>query len=273
MPIVAALQMTSTPDLSQNLAIAADLLAQAAAANAKLAVLPEMFAIMAEEGAHMGLAEEYLHGPIQDFLSTQAKKNNLWIVGGTIPIKSHLDVRSRAACIVYNEKGHTVARYDKIHLFDVSVVKHQEEYRESNTISPGDRLVVLETPIGKLGLAVCYDLRFPELFRALLDKGAEVIAVPAAFTAKTGSDHWEILTRCRAVENLYYAVYACQTGTHYANRMTYGHSRVVDPWGKILHQVDTKPGLICADIDLDYMKQLREDFPALIHRRLVSIGE
>ena len=271
MPIAAAIQLNSTSDLHRNLAMTAELIAQAVKTGAQLVVLPEMFPLMAaDEKAKVRIKESFGQGLIQDFLAEQAQKNNTWIVGGTIPIKAQGEHHIRAACIVYDNQGKAVARYDKIHLFDVSIEKGQEIYKESDTTEPGDELVVIDTPIGKLGLAVCYDLRFPELFRELLSKGAEVIAVPAAFTFKTGKAHWDILTRSRSIENLCYAIYACQSGMHSPNRKTYGHSMIVDPWGKVISQLSEDVGFLSGDIDLNYLRELRQHFPATQHRRVLE---
>jgi len=269
MPQIAAIQMTSTPDLKRNLEMAAFFIKQAAINGANLVVLPENFPLMgANDDAKLAIKETFGGGPIQDFLASQARQHKIWIVAGTIPIQTEQEPRARAACIVYNDQGQPVARYDKIHLFDVRVTPGSEEYRESDSIAPGDQVTLIETPIGKLGLAVCYDLRFPELFRALVNQGAEVIAVPSAFTVKTGIAHWEVLARSRAIENLVYGVYAGQTGAHSASRSTYGHSMIVDPWGKILQQLGGECGTISAEIDLDYLRELRQNLPVLDHRRL-----
>lgn len=270
MSIVSAIQMTSTPDLKQNLLLAARLIQQAVAAGAELLVLPEMFPVMgADEEAKISISEPSGCGPIQDFLSTQAQKNKVWIVGGTIPIQIAEDkTRVRAACMVYNSQGEMVARYDKMHLFDACLTPGSEEYKESAWIAPGEHLIVIETPVGKLGLAVCYDMRFPELFRALVNQGAEIIAVPAAFTFKTGVAHWEILARSRAIENLVYAIYANQTGAHSPTRTTYGHSMVIDPWGVIIGILEEENGVISAEISLDYLRALRKSLPALEHQRI-----
>lgn len=266
MTIVSAIQMTSTPDLQHNLAQAAILLAQAAGKGAQLAVLPEMFPQMGANNAEkITLAEEFGQGLIQDFIAEQARKNQLWIVGGTIPLITAGE-RVRAACLVYDADGVMRGRYDKIHLFDVIITKGQEEHRESAQIEPGEEVIVIDTPFGKLGLAICYDLRFPELFRALLDKGAEIIAVPAAFTEKTGRAHFEILSRCRALENFCYGIYACQTGIHSPTRTTHGHSMIVDPWGNILSQMTGDIGSISANVNIAHLHQLRRDFPAVDHR-------
>lgn len=270
MTLVSAIQMTSTPDLTHNLAVASDLIASAAHKGAKLMVLPEMFPVMgAEEMTKLALQETFGEGVIQDFLASQAKQHKVWIVSGTIPIKTTHPNKMRAACIVYNDQGHVAARYDKIHLFDVTITSGVETYCESQTFDPGNEIVMIDTPFGKLGLAVCYDLRFPELFRCLANKGAQIIAVPCAFTVKTGQDHWEALTRCRAIESLNYFIFACQTGQHSPQKhATYGHSRIVDPWGKVLSQIEEKTGIITATIDLQQQKTIRERFPALTHQRI-----
>lgn len=268
MPIVCAIQMTSTPDLKQNLLIAAQLIKQAAAAGADLLVLPEMFPFMGENEHLKIISEPFGVGLIQDFLSTQAQQNKVWIVGGTIPIQIKDETRVYSACIVYDAQGNSVARYNKIHLFDACLTHGIEEYKESVSIAPGKHLTVIETPVGKLGLAVCYDMRFPELFRALVNQGAEIIAVPAAFTMQTGIAHWEVLARSRAIENLVYAIYANQTGTHSAKRVTYGHSMIIDPWGKIISTLEEENGIILAKIDLDYLREVRKNLPALSHQRL-----
>jgi len=277
MPLASAIQMTSTADVQHNLNTAADLIRKAAKIGAKLVVLPEMFPIMgATPTAKLTIKETYGHGPIQDFLSQQAKLHHIWIVGGTIPIATADPERIRAACIVYNDQGIAVGRYDKIHLFDVTITGPHgsiEQHLESQTIEPGEQLTVIDTPIGKLGLAVCYDLRFPELFRGLLEKGAEIFAVPCAFTVKTGTAHWDVLARSRAIENLSYAIYACQTGKHSSTRTTYGHSMIVEPWGKVMNHLSEGAGFITADIDLEHLQEVREKFPSIHRRRLAQLSD
>jgi deaminated glutathione amidase len=269
MTLVSAVQMTSTFDVQQNLATAAGLIATASAQGARLVVLPEMFPLMgAEETKLLEIQEEYGAGVIQDFLSAQARQHKLWLGGGTLPIKTQDPNRARAACILYDDQGKPVSRYDKIHLFDVTVKPGIESYRESNTVSPGTEIVIADTPFGKLGLAVCYDIRFPELFRRLTNQGAEIIAVPCAFTVKTGQDHWDALTRCRAIESLSYFIFACQTGQHSQHKSTYGYSRIVNPWGKVLNQLDSGQGVITAEIDLEFQRSIRKQFPALEHQRI-----
>lgn len=267
---VAAIQMASGPNLSANLAEASKRIAQAAAGGAKLCVLPESFALMGmHDSDAFSVAESEGDGPIQAFLAEQAARHHLWLVGGTMPMATETPNRVRAACFLVNDQGQTVARYDKIHLFDVSLTENpQDRYRESETYQPGDEVVVADTPFGRLGMAVCYDLRFPELFRALVEKGAEIIALPAAFTALTGRAHWEVLVRARAIENLSFVIAAGQGGYHVNGRETYGDSMVVDPWGIILARHPRNAGVACAEIDLERLRGLRQNLPALTHRRI-----
>jgi predicted amidohydrolase len=274
MTIASAIQMTSTPDVNHNMRIVAELIYQAAIKKSKLVVLPEMFPMMgAEEKNKFEIAEIYGSEIIQNFLSEQARKNNIWIVGGTIPIATQDPHRVRAACIVYNEKGEAVARYDKMHLFDVCITEGVEEYLESLTVEPGDEITVLDSPIGKLGIAVCYDLRFPELFRNFFNQGVQVFVVPTAFTVKTGEAHWEVLARSRAIENLSYAIYACQTGSHSPTRTTYGHSMIVDPWGRVIAEMPKEVGIVSAEIDLSLVAKLRTEFPVGTHQRIFKTKE
>ena len=266
---VSALQMVSGADLDANLAVAAELLARAAAAGATLAVLPENFAFMGRrEADRLTAAEAPEDGPIQAFLAAQAREHGLWVVGGTIPVRVPDERRAAAACLVYDRHGTQCARYDKIHMFDVSIPGRAEEtYRESDNTLPGDRSVVVDTPCGRLGLAVCYDVRFPELFRTLADEGADLIALPAAFTRPTGRAHWEILLRARAIENQCYVIGAAQGGLHANGRQTHGDSMIVDPWGELLNRLGYGPGLITADLDPQRRTDLHRDFPVLTHRR------
>lgn len=265
---VAAIQMTSSGEVQKNLEEAQRLIQQAVDEKAKLIVLPENFALMGKTESDKLTASEALgNGRIQDFLSTQAKQHRIWIVGGTIPIKSsHQKVYN--TCLVYNDQGQQVACYHKIHLFDAQVKPGIEVYEESKTIEAGKEIVVLDTPIGRLGLAVCYDIRFPELFRLLAKQGAEIIAIPTAFTAKTGIAHWEVLTRARAIENFCYVIGSCQTGKHENGRETFGHSLIIDPWGTVLSCLPEKPGAITAEISLDRLREIRDNFPVHQHRRL-----
>ncbi|MBE0437984.1 MAG: carbon-nitrogen hydrolase family protein [Methylomicrobium sp.] len=265
----AAIQMASSPNVGANLLEADKLIGEAVNAGAKLVVLPENFALMGEnETDKLTIKEVDGNGPIQDFLASTAIKYKVWVVGGTIPLAGDNDNKVRAACLVYNDRGERVARYDKIHLFDVSVPDTEEEYRESNSIEPGHDPVVVDTPFGKLGLSVCYDLRFPELYRNLVAKGAEILLVPSAFTAQTGAAHWEVLLRARAIENLCYVIAPNQGGFHINGRKTFGHSMIVDPWGVVLGCHKNGGGFVCADIEHERLEKVRLSFPALQHRKI-----
>lgn len=266
---VAAIQMASGPNVNANLIEVSRLIGVAAQAGAQLVILPENFAIMGmTEQDKVRVREQDGSGPIQEFLAEQADKNNIWLVGGTVPLASSLDSKVRSACILYDDSGHSVARYDKTHLFDVHLVDSDENYVESETIEAGSRIVVVDTPFAKMGLAICYDLRFPELFRAMLDNGVELIVIPSAFTAITGKAHWEVLLRARAVENLCYVVAANQGGYHIGGRESYGDSMIINPWGQVLDRLSSGSGVVIADIDLAYLKSTRRNFPALDHRTL-----
>lgn len=268
---VAAVQMNSGPAVDANLERCADLLAEAAAAGARLVVLPENFSLMpVREEDRTAAAEIEDHGPVQAFLSSQAERLGVWLVGGTLPMRAQGGARVRASSLVYDQRGRRVARYDKIHLFDVEL-GNDEAYRESDAIEPGPvagNLVCLDTPAGRLGLSVCYDLRFPELYRGLSRVGAELFAVPSAFTATTGMAHWEQLVRARAIENLAYVIAPGQWGEHASGRRTHGHSLIVDPWGRILDCVESGDGVVTADVDREQLTSLRRRFPALHHRRI-----
>lgn len=269
---LAAVQMASGPQVAANLYEAGRLIQKAAAAGAQLVVLPENFACMPQmDEERLQVAEADGHGPIQDFLAEKAREHRVWIVGGTIPIRADDPRRLRAACLLIDDRGIRVARYDKIHLFDVKL-DNGEEYNESRVIEPGTTPVVAETPFGRLGLAVCYDLRFPELFRQLLDLGAELFAVPSAFTARTGRAHWEILVRARAVENLAYVVAAAQGGYHLNGRETYGDSMIVNPWGEVLDRLSRGSGVVLADLDRRFFDHTRSRFPSIQHRKLRCAG-
>jgi nitrilase len=217
------------------------------------------------------VAEEAGSGAVQSFLADAAREFGLWIVGGTVPLKVPGETRVAAACLVYDAEGHQVARYDKIHLFDVDVPGKLESHRESRAVRPGARPVVVDTPVGRLGLAVCYDVRFPELFRQLLAEGAEWFSLPSAFTVPTGRAHWELLLRTRAVENLCYLVAPAQSGFHENGRETHGDSMIVEPWGRVVVRLPRGTGVITAELDLARQRRLRQDFPAVEHRRL-SLG-
>jgi deaminated glutathione amidase len=273
MPKAAVIQMTSSPEVQANLDVARRLLESARAQGAVLAALPENFAIMGRtEQEKLAVSESEGDGPIQNFLASTARELGLWIVGGTIPVRSErVTGKVAAAELVYDASGTQVARYDKIHLFDVDLPGREERYRESATIAAGERPVVVDTPIGRLGLAVCYDLRFPELFRGLLAQTAQVFCLPSAFTAPTGLAHWDVLIRARAIENLCYMLAPAQWGRHANGRETYGDSMIVHPWGEVLDRRRDGVGLAIADIDLSLQSELRERFPCVSHRRL-SLG-
>jgi nitrilase len=264
---VAAIQMTSGPDVAANLAQARELLEQAAARGAKLAALPENFSFIGlKDGDKRAVAEAEGAGPVQEFLAATARALRLWIVGGTVPLKAGADGRVAAASLVYSSDGERVGRYDKIHLFDVDLPGRSERYRESAHVAPGSAPVVIDTPVGRLGLSVCYDVRFPELYRHLSAAGAQLLAVPSAFTSPTGRAHWETLLRARAIENLCYVVAPAQSGFHPGGRETYGDSMIVDYWGRILQRVPRGRGCAVAELDTAAQASVRESFPALAHR-------
>ncbi len=268
MAIASVIQMVSGEDWQANLDSASVLIAQAAKQGAKLALLPENFAVFnTSQLLQRGACESDLNGPIVSFLQSQAQLHDIWLVAGSVPVLNASGSRVRAACFVIDNQGRITARYDKLHLFDVDVSDQQAAYRESEQIEPGDQLVLVDTPIGRLGLTICYDLRFPMLYQELLDKGAEVVSVPAAFTKVTGEAHWELLLRARAVETQCYVLAANQGGVHSKKRETYGHSMLIDPWGKVVDQIDTGAGVISADIDLAELREVRRRMPIHQHRR------
>lgn len=266
---VAALQMSSGADVGENLSVAAGLLAEARAAGASVAVLPENFSFMGlRDGDKRAIAEPEGEGPVQQFLSRQAQELSLCIVGGTTPIAQEQGERVAAACLVYGPDGRRLARYDKVHLFDVDLPGKVESYRESTHIAPGAHPVLVPTPAGLLGLSVCYDMRFPELFRLMAAAGAEWFSVPSAFTVPTGRAHWETLLRSRAIENLCFVVAAAQWGRHPSGRETYGDSLIVDYWGGVLHRRPSGIGIAIAELDRAAQQKTRLEFPALRHRVL-----
>lgn len=271
---VASIQMVSSADAGDNLETAADLIRQAAGKRAEFLVLPENFSLMGmDEHDKVAIMEPFGKGPLQDFLTTQARQHGVWLLGGTIPLQANQNDRIRAASLLYNPDGECIARYDKMHLFDVIIDKeHNESYNESNTIEAGEEIIVAETCIGNIGLSVCYDVRFPELYRNMYTRDVQIIAVPSAFTAATGKAHWESLLRARAIENLCYIIASNQGGTHCNGRETWGHSMIIDPWGNILARLEQGPGFAYADVDLAWQKVLRNDFPALNHRKLDYIN-
>jgi deaminated glutathione amidase len=251
---LAAIQMVSGPEVAANLAAAGRLVAEAAAAGAKLAALPENFYLIGRhESDKVALREPDGAGPIQEFLSSTAKKNRLWIVGGTAPIATEDDQRIRGACLVYDDSGKRVDRYDKMHLFHFE--HGTERYDEGRTLQAGERPVSLASPFGRLALSVCYDVRFPEVYRGLGE--FDVMFVPSAFTVPTGAAHWETLLRARAIENKAYLVAPAQGGTHPGGRRTWGHSMIVDPWGEILALREEGEGVVLAEIDSQRIQDVR----------------
>jgi deaminated glutathione amidase len=264
---VAALQMTSAAAVAVNLEVAARLLAEARAAGALVAVLPENFSFMGlRDVDKRAIAEPDGDGPVQRFLSQQARELGLWIVGGTTPIAQEAGGRVAAACLVYSDDGRRAGRYDKMHLFDVDIPGKTESYRESKNVAPGSRAVLVPTPAGLLGLSVCYDMRFPELYRQLSAAGAQWFTIPSAFTVPTGRAHWETLLRARAIENLSYVVAPAQWGRHASGRETYGDSLIVDYWGTVLSRLNAGVGVVIAQLDLAAQAEARRNFPALTHR-------
>lgn len=265
----AALQMNSQADVAANLELADGLLAAAAADGCIVAVLPENFALMPAKGRDKARhAEEPGRGPIQDFLASAARRHGLWIVAGSMPLASPDAGRVYGGCPVYNPEGRACALYRKIHLFDVKLPDREESYQESWSMVAGDDPATVDTPIGRIGLTICYDVRFPELFRTLVDDGATVFTVPSAFTRATGEAHWRILMRARAIENLAYVIAPGQTGEHPDNRATWGHSVIVDPWGRVLGELEHGNGIVAADIDPELPGRIRGEFPALSNRRI-----
>ncbi len=275
---VAACQMTSGADVAANLSAAQALLEQAAARGARVAVLPENFAFMGLNDADKrAIAEQPGDGPIQAAMRVAARRLGLWIVAGTMPLRGAPDGRVAAAALVFDAHGEQVARYDKIHLFDVDipgseVVAGADRYRESAHVAPGNEPVLVDTPAGRLGLAVCYDIRFPELFRALSERGAQWFVLPSAFTVQTGRAHWETLLRARAIENLAYVVAAAQSGRHQNGRETWGDSLIVDYWGSVLGRLPSGTGVVVADFDPVAQQQARAAFPALQNRRFGNLS-
>jgi nitrilase len=262
---VAAVQMISSPTVDENIVTARRLVTQAAQGGAKLVLLPEYWAIMGlADSDKVKVAEPLGQGPIQDFMSGLARELKIWLIGGTLPLASDDADKVINTTLVYNPDGEHVSRYDKIHLFGFS--KGSESYNESKTIVPGKNIGVFEAPFGKVGMSVCYDLRFPELFRAM--GPVSLIVVPAAFTYTTGLAHWEILLRARAIENQCYVLAAAQGGIHPNGRRTWGHSMLIDPWGSVKSVLAEGEGVVQGEIDLEYMQGVRDSLPALKHRTM-----
>ena len=267
---VATIQMVSTADVEDNLLQAKNLIQQAANEAAEFAVLPEYFPIISDdESDKLTIMEKFGDGPIQNFLAESAVSHQMWLMAGSLPIRTNDPSHVASSCLLYDPSGECVARYDKMHLFDVCVNSDEGEvYNESNTITPGREVVVAKTSFATIGLSICYDLRFPELYRELVNRGATIITVPSAFTYSTGRRHWEMLLCARAVENLCFVIASGQGGQNTEKRRTWGHSMIIDPWGNILSSLDEGPGVACADLDLARVDELRASFPALQHRVL-----
>jgi nitrilase len=265
---IAAIQMASGPYVAANLSEAERLIEVAANQGAKLVALPEPFALMGfKETDKVAAREEEGKGPIQQFLKSMAKKHKIWLIGGSVPLVSNFPNKVRNSCLVYDDQGAQVARYDKIHLFGLNL--GNEQYHEEKTIESGDVIKVVDTPFGKIGLSICYDLRFPELYRAMKD--VNIIVVPSAFTDTTGKAHWETLVRARAIENLSYVMAPAQGGYHLSGRETHGNSMIVDPWGVVLDRLPRGSGVVIAAMNPKYQASLRASLPALKHRIITEI--
>jgi nitrilase len=264
---VAAIQMASGPNVAANLQEAGRLVELAAATGARIIALPEYFPIMGmKDTDKVAAREKDGSGPIQSFLSEQAKRHRVWIVGGSVPLEASVPDKVRNSCLIYNQSGERVARYDKIHLFGFEM--GQERYSEVRTIEPGDKVLTVDSPYGRLGISVCYDLRFPELYRAMGD--VDLILVPSAFTETTGKAHWDTLIRARAIENLAYVIAPAQGGYHVNGRETHGHTMIVDPWGVVLDRLPRGSGVVVAGVNPTYQAKIRRSLPALSHKTVKS---
>jgi len=262
---IAAVQMASGPNVEGNLNEARRLIEIAVERGAKLVALPEYFGIMGmRDSDKVAIREEEGKGQIQAFLSATAKKHKIWLVGGSVPLAASARNKVRNSCLVFDDKGKLAARYDKIHLFGFKM--GEEQYSEERTIEPGRDVVTVDSPVGRLGLSICYDLRFPELYRAM--KEVDIVLVPSAFTETTGKAHWETLIRARAIENLAYVLAPAQGGYHLNGRETHGDSMIVDPWGVVLDRLPRGSGVVIGGVNLAHLKRLRQSLPALSHRTI-----
>jgi nitrilase len=266
---VAALQLVSSNNLDENLATTQRLIAGLHQQDVKMVVLPENFAVFGAAAQRaIGVREAAADAPIRNFMARMARQYGIWLVGGTIPICDHPDdSRPYSSCLIFNDDGEQVARYNKIHLFDVDVADGQGRYAESDTFQAGNEVVLVDTPYGRLGVAVCYDLRFPELFRLMFQRGVDIMALPSAFTRVTGAAHWLPLLRARAIENSCYMIAANQGGRHSLQRETFGHSCVISAWGEVLACVEQGAGSALAEIDLAGLEALRRQIPLSRHQR------
>lgn len=274
---IALIQLVSSQHVEQNLPRVQSLIEEAVADGAQSIFLPENFAALAHPNPHeIGKAESTKDGPVRRFLSDTAKSNACWIFAGTCPVATTpggepvADHRVRAASLVFDSKGEEIARYDKIHMFDVDVSDNHKRYRESDTFEPGADVVAVDTPMGRFGLSVCYDLRFPELYRELFLRDVDFLTAPSAFTTTTGEAHFELLMRSRAVENCCFTIAACQGGSHDSGRQTWGHSMVCNPWGEVIGELGTGEGVLIVDIDSSLQAQIREDMPFRQQLRLLE---
>jgi deaminated glutathione amidase len=266
---IAAIQMASGPMVEGNLREAEKLIELAAASGAKLIALPEYFCLMGLRDRDKVIARETPgDGPIQRWLSDTARKHKIWLIGGSVPLATRDPEKVRNACLIYNNEGGLACRYDKMHLFGFETEK--EQFEESRTIEPGDKVVTCETPYGKVGVSICYDLRFPELYRAM--GNVDIIVVPSAFTETTGRAHWETLIRARAIENQCYVLAPAQGGYHVSGRETHGDTMIVDPWGVVLDRLPRGSGVVVAGVNPKFQRQIRQSLPALKHRTIKSVA-
>ncbi|MCS5709020.1 carbon-nitrogen hydrolase family protein [Candidatus Berkiella cookevillensis] len=271
--IIALIQVASIASVEQQLERVEYYLAKAQQAKAQLVVLPEEFLTLHLSPVEkLSLQETFEKGPLQQKIKQLAQKYKLWIVAGTLPIKSENKERFYSSCLVFNPEGEIKARYDKIHLFDVEIEGGKETYLESAYVVPGNNIVTLKLPFAHIGLAICYDLRFPELFRAMVNHGTDIFILPSAFTIRTGEKHWETLIKARAIENLSFFLACNHVGLRKNGEGTYGHSMVIDPWGEKIDGLIQSEGMVVASLDLKSLRQLRQKFPALSHQqKFISI--
>ena len=262
---VAAAQMISGPDVEANLKEAERLIAEAADQGARLVALPEYFPLISpDESAKVRIRELRTGGPIQNFLADAARRHRIWVVGGSLPLEAEAADKVRNTTVIFDDQGRRVASYDKLHLF--GFVKGNERYDESATIEAGNEVITFEAPCGRVGVSICYDLRFPELFRAMGE--VNLIILTAAFTYTTGRAHWETLLRARAIENQCYVLASAQGGVHPSGRRTWGHSMLIDPWGDVLSCLPEGPGVVRGNVDRNRIAEVRASLPALEHRRV-----
>ncbi|MEY3219461.1 MAG: hypothetical protein RIT27_818 [Pseudomonadota bacterium] len=261
---IAAIQMVSNTDISTNLKQAEQLLKQAVSESARICVLPEYFAQMGKPEEMLSIAEPIGQGKLQDFLANQAAKHGIYLVGGSIPLRSTVPQKLLASCLVFNPQGLKIGHYNKIHLFDVSIPEKNEHYEESATFEKGHQITTIQTPFANIGIGICYDIRFPEQFREMT--AIEILAIPAAFTQTTGQAHWEVLLRARAIENQVYVIAANQGGKHNNGQETYGNSLIINGWGTVLNRREKGQGIVISNYDPVALQQLRKNFPVLTHR-------